>query len=265
MSFGPSFEFNKLFAAVLVAGIAAMLSGFIAENVVHSHTLEKNAVEIKGEAADHGGKPAKVQRPAPVLHLVAAVDVEKGKKLSKACAACHSFEKGGPIKMGPNLWNVVGSNKGGKSGFGYSSGMMEMGGSWTYADLNKFLWKPKKFVSGTKMGFIGLKKPQDRAAVIAWLRTLSDSPKALPGASEIAAESAELLPEKIADIAPEAGEMIEEIINKEMLGPPAPEQITSPPDIIPEAGVPAETPIIIIPGKKPAFEQAPRESTQQPN
>ncbi|GJL85578.1 MAG: cysteine desulfurase [Micavibrio sp.] len=239
-----SFEFNKIFAAVLVAGITAMFAGFVAENVIHAHALEKDAVEIEGVESSGGG--VAVEKLAePVLHLVASADVEKGKKLSKACASCHSFEKGGPVKTGPTLWGVVGSSKGGTSGFGYSSGMMEMGGKWSYADLNKFLWKPKKFVSGTKMNFIGLKKPEDRAAMIAWLRTLSDSPKALPGDSEIAAEQADLvLPEVLAEKVEDAVEMIEEIAEEAA-------------DVTPHAGDEVQEPIAATPTKKPVIEEAP--------
>src|SRR5690606_13261412 len=98
--------------------------------------------------ASAGGAEA---MPEPILHLIAAAEIAQGEKLSKACAACHSFEKGGPAKVGPNLWNTVGHSKGGHSGFEYSAGMKALGGTWTYADLNKFLWKPKKFVEGTKM------------------------------------------------------------------------------------------------------------------
>ncbi len=211
-----SFELNKIFAAVLVAGITAMFAGFVAEHTIHAHALEKDAVEIEG-AESVGGGPAIEKKAEPVLHLMASADVAKGQKLSKACAACHSFEKGGPVKTGPNLWNMVGGKKGGKSGFSYSSDMGGMGGSWTYADLNKFLWKPKKFVSGTKMNFIGLKKPEDRAAMIAWLRTLADSPKSLPGASDIAAEAAELSPAaEVAEIMPEAGDDESEEASGEM-------------------------------------------------
>ncbi len=242
-----SFEFNKIFAAVLVAGITAMFAGFVAENVIHAHALEKDAVAIEGVESSGGG--AAVEKLAePVLHLVASADVEKGKKLSKACASCHSFDKGGPVKTGPTLWGVVGSSKGGASGFGYSSGMMEMGGKWGYTDLNKFLWKPKKFVSGTKMNFIGLKKPEDRAAMIAWLRTLSDSPKSLPGDSEIAAEAAELAPpeEDMADVTPEAGEEIEQEAEKAT-------------KVEPHAG----DEITVIPAKKPAVEETPQEIIEE--
>lgn len=190
-----SFEFNKVFAAVLVAGIVAMLGGFVAERLVHPHELAEDAVFIAGaEAATGAGHKAKEPMPEPVLALIATADIAKGEKLSKACAACHGFENGGPNKVGPNLWGVVGRAKATHGGFDYSASMKETGGSWSYADLNKFLWKPKKFIDGTKMNFIGLKKPEDRAAIIAWLRTLSASQEALPSAAEIAQEEAELNP-----------------------------------------------------------------------
>jgi cytochrome c len=194
-----SFELNKIFAAVLVAGIIAMFSGFVAEQLTYTHALEKNAVEIEGSDLDAGGGAAAVAIPEPVLQLIASAEVAKGEKLSKACAACHSFNKGGAAMIGPNLWNIVGSPKGAKAGFDYSAGMHAKGGAWSYADLNYFFWKPKKFIDGTKMNFIGLKKPEDRAAIIAWMRTLSDSPKPLPSAGEIAKEAAELAPPAAAE------------------------------------------------------------------
>lgn len=189
-------EFNKIFAAILVAGIIATLAGFISREVVHPHELEENAYKIEGvgEASAAGGAPA-VQMPEPVLSLIASADVARGQKLAKACAACHNFDKGGPNGVGPNLYGVLGGPKNHKSDFSYSGTLQTQGGTtWTYAELNKFIWKPKAYAPGTKMNFIGLKKPEDRAAVIAWLRTLSDSPKPLPSAGEIAAEEAELAP-----------------------------------------------------------------------
>ena len=187
-----SFEFNKIFAAVLVAGITAMLAGFISGKINHPHDLEKDAVEIEGSSVAGGGV-TKAALPDPIMHLIASADVAKGAKLSKACAACHSFDQGGPSKLGPNLWNIAGAPKASKN-FDYSDALRSAGGAWGYDDLNKFLWKPKKAVPGTKMNYIGLKKPEDRAAMIAWLRTLGSS-LALPSATEIAAEAAELAPE----------------------------------------------------------------------
>lgn len=189
-----SMEKNKIFAALLCAGIMAMLSGFIADKLVHPHELHEDAVAIEGAEGASSGGPKKAQMPDPIMHLIATADVAKGEKLSKACAACHSFDQGGPHKVGPNINAIVGAPKAGKSGFEYSSAMSGTGGAWGYDDLNKFLWKPKKFISGTKMNYNGLKKPGDRAALIAWLRTQGASGAPLPSAAEIAAEAAELAP-----------------------------------------------------------------------
>ncbi|MCB9983782.1 MAG: cytochrome c family protein [Rhodospirillales bacterium] len=201
-------EQNKIFAAILVAGIVAMLSGFIADNAVSPEYPERDAVSIDvaviGSAnAAEADKPS---GPEPILGMIASADVAKGEKLSKACAACHSFDQGGPNKVGPNLYGVVGSSKGGKAGFSYSAGMAEKGGSWGYAELNEFLWKPKAYINGTKMNFNGLKKPEDRAAMIAWLRTQAASPAAMPSDADIAAEAEASAPEA----AEEASEAVEE-------------------------------------------------------
>lgn len=183
-------EFNKIFAAFLIAGIVAMLGGFVSRQFVHAEPLAKEAYPIEAiEISAGGAGTAAPAGPEPILALLATANLEQGQKLAKACAACHVFDKGGPNRVGPGLWNVVGAEKAKHAGFSYSSALTEKGGKWTYADLNHFLWKPKDFVSGTKMTFAGIKKPEDRAAVIAWLRTLADSPVPLPGPTEIGAEA----------------------------------------------------------------------------
>jgi len=197
------FELNKIFAAILCAGITLMLANFITSQVFSDHGAhEKNAVEIEGGAVEAGG-PVKASGPDPILHLIATADIAQGEKLSKACAACHSFDKGGVNKVGPNLYGVVGQAKGKKGGFDYSSALIAHGGSWSYDELNKFLWKPKKHIDGTKMNYVGIKNPEKRAAMIAWLRTLGSTGVALPSAAQIAAEKAELAPPEATE-APEA-------------------------------------------------------------
>lgn len=208
-----SFEFNKLFAAILVAGITAMFSGFIANKLVHPKDLKEDAVAIDG-APVAGGGPKVEKKAEPILHLIATADVTRGEKLAKACVACHSFVNGGANKVGPNLWNSFGAPKAGKSGFEYSSALSGFGGAWGYLEMNQFLWKPKKYVPGTKMNYNGIKKPEDRAAMIAWLRTLASSPEPLPNAAEIAEELSVLAPpEPVEEEAAAAEEVSEDAAN----------------------------------------------------
>ncbi len=198
-----SFEKNKIFAAILCAALVVMLSGFIANKLVKPEKLKEDAVAIDGAPiASASGGAKKPALPEPVMGLLAEADLERGAKISKQCTACHSFEKGGATKQGPNLWQIVNKSKTAVSGYKYSDALQSIGGKWSYDSLNKFLWKPKKYAPGTKMSYKGLKKPQDRAAIIAWLRQQASSPAALPSAGEISAEQAAFAP--AAADAPEA-------------------------------------------------------------
>lgn len=185
-----SFEKNKIFAAILCAVLVVMLSGFFAKKIIHPKELEKDAVTIEGAPVVASSGTAKPDLPDPIMAMLATADKERGAKLSKACTACHSFEKGGPVKQGPNLWAIVGAPKAAQSGYSYSDALKEKGGDWNYASLNFFMWKPKKYIAGTKMNFAGLKKASDRAALIMWLHDQGSNNYALPTAAEIAAEEA---------------------------------------------------------------------------
>jgi cytochrome c len=182
-------EFNKIFAALLIAGIVASLSGFVSHKLIHPHDLHENAYKIDAAEDTSAGVAAGPAGPEPILALLATADVGRGEQIAKACAACHSFNKGGANGIGPNLWNIVNADKARLSSFAYSEALASMEGVWSYDSLNQFLWRPKSYVAGTKMNYVGLKKPEDRAAVIAWLRTLSDSPADLPSQSQINTES----------------------------------------------------------------------------
>ena len=195
-------EFNKLFAAILVAGIIASLSGFIAELLVHPKEHSEFAYAIEA-TEDTAGGVAAIALPEPILAMIGAADIERGKTVAKACAACHTFDANGANGTGPNLHSLMGRAKASHAGFAYSAAMKEKGGSWTYADLNHFLWKPKAFINGTAMNFIGVKKPEDRAALIAYLRSISGDP-ALPSSADIEAEAAELGPKPVAAETPAA-------------------------------------------------------------
>lgn len=185
-----SLEFNKLAAGVLCGGLLLMGVGKFAGVLVSPETLETNAYTV--EVAEGAATAAAPTGPAPVepiLGLLASADVASGQKIAKKCAACHSFDKGGPNKVGPNLFNVVMAAKGHVDGFSYSDALLTSGenDNWTYTSLNHFLKKPKDYAPGTKMNFAGIKKASQRADLVAYLRSLADSPAALPTAEEIQA------------------------------------------------------------------------------
>ena len=181
---------NKILAGFLLAGLLAMGGGKIAEILVPHQELDENAypIEIK-QVADSGQVTTPVnEAPEPILALLASADIEAGIKVAKKCTACHEFNADGKNKTGPMLWNIVNASKGMKDGFKYSDALVGMGGAWDYNALNAFLYKPKAYIKGTKMNFVGLKKPSDRANMIAYLRSLADTPVALPSQTQIDAE-----------------------------------------------------------------------------
>ena len=177
-------SYGLLFTALLVSG-----SNWIGNLLVHAEPLETSAIKIEGAGAPGdkagdkaAGKPAETASlpEGDALSLLAGADPAAGAKKFKKCKACHSTAEGGKNKVGPNLWDIVGRAKAAGAGFKYSGALKEFGGEWTYKDLDGFLADPKGFAKGTKMSFAGLKKPADRAAVIAYLRSLSAAPKPLP-------------------------------------------------------------------------------------
>ena len=175
---GDPLLINKTIGAVIFAGLIAMTAGFVANLAYHPMMLDKPAFAIGGNApVAIAAAPA---GPEAIAGMLAAADAAAGAKLFKKCSACHTFKKGDPNKVGPNLWNVVGGSRAAAAGFKYSGGMKKMGGNWSIADLNVFLYKPKMLVKKTKMNFSGLKKAKDRANVVKFLHGNADSPMPMP-------------------------------------------------------------------------------------
>ena len=169
------FEFNKVLAAILLAMLIAMVTGFIAHKAVAPEKLAKNVYVVEGvpAAGDSSGAAAAPKGPAPIEPLMAKASVEAGQKYARVCGTCHSFGKGEAAMIGPNLYGVVGGPHAHMAGYDYSDAMKAMHDKqWTVDELNEFLYNPRAHIPGTKMTFAGIKNDQDRANVIAWLKTL---------------------------------------------------------------------------------------------
>lgn len=179
----------KIFAALAIAVVLFGFAGFASTLLLPETSLDKPAYQVAGVSGDANASAGpKVKIADPISDLIASADPSIGAKISRQCAACHSFDKGGVNKIGPNLWNVVMREKGQVDGFSYSSSLLAKGGNWDYAALNQFLWKPKSYINGTKMNFAGIKNNEKRAAMIAWIRDLADNPADFPSKDAIAAE-----------------------------------------------------------------------------
>lgn len=176
-------NFNTLAMGFLFTVFVALGVNFLTELVFHVEHPETpgyniEVAEAEGAAAS-GGEEAAAEQIAPLL---ASANLGDGEKLTKRCTACHSFEKGGANKVGPALYDVVGRNIAAVGDFGYSGAIKDYsaGKTWSFEELDGFLTKPGDWVKGTAMGFAGLKKIEDRANIIAYMRTLSDNPVPLP-------------------------------------------------------------------------------------
>ncbi len=184
-----SFELNKVVGAVLLAVLVLVVIGKLGDNLVSTGGGHGGGHGAEEMVASAPAKPKEFEGPQPILGLIASADAAEGEKVFSKCKSCHTSEKGGKNGIGPNLYGVVNHAPGSHEGFGYSDALTGLKDKpWTYANLSAFLTKPRDYAKGTKMTFAGLSKETDRARVIAYLRTLADSPAPLPTQADIDAE-----------------------------------------------------------------------------
>jgi cytochrome c len=182
-----SFELNKVLGAILGTCLVLLALNIAAGAIFAPVKPEKPGYDIAAAEPAAGSKGGEAAPPAPsepIEALLQKASVEKGEASAKKCAACHTFEKGGPNRVGPNLWGIVGRKRASHEGFNYSAAMKAKGGEWTFDELNKFLAGPTSYIPGTTMTFAGLPRGSERADVIDFLRTRADNPVPLPKVAE---------------------------------------------------------------------------------
>ena len=187
--------FNSAAGAFLGLLFVVMTLSIVSEGIYDAPEPETEGFMIEvAEASGDAGAPAEDAAPELIAPLLASADPAKGESVFKKCAACHTNDASSANKVGPGLWNIVNRPAATHDGFKYSAAMVEFseGGSvvWDYEHLSNFLAAPKKHIKGTSMGFAGVKKIDERADLIAYLRTVGDTPAPLPDATEATAEPA---------------------------------------------------------------------------
>jgi len=183
-----SFEWNKVMAAVFASVLFIMVIGIVSETPFHQEHV-KPAFSIEVATADT--VDVVVEEGPSFAELMAGADADRGARQWAKCRACHTVEKDGRNGTGPNLYGVVGRTVAALDDFNYSNALRGIQTSvWTYESLDEWLLSPKSFANGTSMSFAGLRKPEQRADLIAYLATFTDVPVPLPAI--IAVEQAEV-------------------------------------------------------------------------
>ena len=179
-----SFEINKIIAAILLTALIVIGIGKFTDLLFHVDKPEKSAYKVEGLEAAVAKKSSdseiKEVEKVDIVQLLALGDLTHGEKVFKKCSACHIIAKGGKNKIGPALYGIVGKASAVSEGYSYSKALKAHGRNWSFEELNAYLLKPQAHIKGTKMAFAGLRKEKDRASVILYLNSQSDSPLPKP-------------------------------------------------------------------------------------
>ena len=167
-------EVNKIAGAILGMATLAMGVGFFSGALVSPKAMTQPGYALPDATAAGGGAAvaAKEEAVEPIAKRLASDDVAKGETAAKKCVSCHSYTPDKKIGTGPALHGVAGRDKGAVAGFKYSSAMTGKGGKWDDEALDAFIANPKAYVSGTSMGFAGVARGDERANIIAYIKSL---------------------------------------------------------------------------------------------
>lgn len=187
-----SFEWNKIFGAVLGTALFVVALHIGVDMLMKPHKAEKPGMDVVvAETPDTSGGAPVVEAKPDWGTVLPAADLAAGDRVHQRCLQCHDFAKGGPNKIGPNLYGIIGANHASVAGFAYSQAMAALKDKpWDYDAFDAFMKSPKAEIPGTKMAFAGLSKQSDRINLIAYLRTLADSPLAIPAPNPVAPPAA---------------------------------------------------------------------------
>ena len=255
--------FNKIAGAILATALAFIGIREVAHAAYHSHQPDVPAygaeILAEAQAAANASSAPVAPLPFPQADWVSAMDAAAGEKVFAKCKSCHGVDMGGAAKTGPNLHGIVGAPAAQRAGFKYSSAMVQSDITWNYEELNDYLTKPSKYVKGTAMSFAGLKKPEQRAAIIEYLRVNGSEsmakPSPAPGSNSGPEAAIETVIEAELEVIPTAeGVLVEE--DATLLDPKVADAIETT-DLhtdleVPDLEVPdLEVPDLEVPGVKP--------------
>ena len=168
---------NKIIASIILTVILVLGINKITDIIFDVEKPEKSAYQVASVSTVTETTSASLNTDSgDIMALLALANVADGEKIFKKCAVCHSIAKDGGNKIGPALWGVLGRKAGSVADYKYSKAMTAYGKPWSFEEMNGFLTKPKDWLKGTKMSFVGLKKETDRAAVILYMNKNTGSP-----------------------------------------------------------------------------------------
>jgi len=171
---------NKIIVSIVLAVILIVGINKITDVIFYVEKPEKSAYQVASVTTVDSSASAETNlassESGDIMALFASTSAAEGEKVFKKCAACHSINEGGSNKIGPALWGVLGRSVGSVPDYKYSKAMASYGKNWSFEEMNGFLIKPKDWIKGTKMSFAGLKKAEDRAAVILYMNENTNSP-----------------------------------------------------------------------------------------